>query len=319
MEINELRERQGWSLEKKIDHSLGVIEDFHAQLDGRVAVSFSGGKDSTVLYWLARKLFPDIKGVFCNTGNEYPDIVKFVRKMRDGGGWNVDIIYPEMKPSEVISGYGFPLISKETSQRIWYTKHKPDSCVAKIGRGEIGNGKFRIPKKYMYLVDSDYDVTPKCCDILKKKPFDKYRKEHGVNFMVGTMASESMNRTTAYLRQGSCNHYDWGDMRRTKSLPLSIWLEEDIWECIRRYDIPIADIYGKGVDRTGCMFCGFGCQFKDDTRLKVIHDMYPKFYDMCMGYTNNGVTYKDAMREFLGVNGLYLPDESPKSDELVLF
>ena len=145
--------------------------------------------------------------------------------------------------------------------------------------------------------------------MLKKHPFDLYRKEHGVNFYIGTMASESMNRTTSYLRQGSCNHYDWGDMRRTKSMPLSIWLEEDIWECIRRYDIPIADIYGKGVDRTGCMFCSFGAQFKDDTRLKTIYEMYPKFYEMCMGYENNGVTYREALRKFLGVNGLYLPDE----------
>lgn len=309
MEISELRERQGWSLEKKIDHSLGVIEDFYAQLDGKVAVSFSGGKDSTVLLWLARRVFPDIKGVFCNTGNEYPDIVKFVRKIEvEWGG--IDIIYPELKPKEVISTYGFPLISKETSQRIWYAKHKPDSCVAKIGRGEIGGGKYTtIPKRYLYLIDAEYDVTPKCCYMLKKRPFDLYRKEHGVNFYIGTMASESMSRTASYLRQGSCNHYDWGDMRRTKSMPLSIWLEEDIWECIRRYDIPISEIYGKGVDRTGCMFCAFGAQFKDDTRLKTIYEMYPKFYEMCMGYKNNGVTYREALRKFLGVNGLYLPDE----------
>ena len=141
MEISELRERQGWSLGKKIDHSLGVIEDFHARLGGKVAVSFSGGKDSTVLLWLARKVFPDMKGVFCNTGNEYPDIVKFVRGMKEREG-NIDIIYPSMKPKEVISTYGFPLISKETSQRIWYAKHKPDSQVAKIGRGEIGGGQI---------------------------------------------------------------------------------------------------------------------------------------------------------------------------------
>lgn len=45
-------------------------------------VSFSGGKDSTVLYWLTRKIYPNIKAVFCNTGNEYPDIVKFVNNLK---------------------------------------------------------------------------------------------------------------------------------------------------------------------------------------------------------------------------------------------
>ena len=66
----ELKERQDWSLEKKIDHSLGAIEQFYQRLDGKVYIGFSGGKDSTVLLWLARKLYPDIKAMFVNTGNE---------------------------------------------------------------------------------------------------------------------------------------------------------------------------------------------------------------------------------------------------------
>ena len=86
MDIKELKERQAWTLDQKIDHSLGAIDQFYQRLDGKVYVSFSGGKDSTVLYWLARKIYPDIKGVFWNTGNEYPDIVRFVNKTKNGGG-----------------------------------------------------------------------------------------------------------------------------------------------------------------------------------------------------------------------------------------
>ena len=85
MDIKELAERQAWTLAQKIDHSLGAIDQFYQRLDGKVYVSFSGGKDSTVLYWLARKIYPDIKAVFCNTGNEYPDIVKFVNNIKLGG------------------------------------------------------------------------------------------------------------------------------------------------------------------------------------------------------------------------------------------
>lgn len=65
------------------------------------------------------------------------------------------------------------------------------------------------------------------------------------------------------------------------------------------------------------MFCGYGCQFKDDNRLKLVFDNYPKFYNMFMNYTNNGVTYREALRKVLAVNGLYLPDEKPT--ELKLF
>ena len=85
MNIQELKERQSWTLAQKIDHSLGAIDQFYQRLNGKVYVSFSGGKDSTVLYWLARKIYPDIKAVFCNTGNEYPDIVKFVNNIKIGG------------------------------------------------------------------------------------------------------------------------------------------------------------------------------------------------------------------------------------------
>ena len=87
MTLQELRERQRWTLEQKIDHSLGTIEAFVNRMGGidRVYVSFSGGKDSTVLFHLARRLYPNILGVFCNTGNEYPDIIRFVRQMQSDG------------------------------------------------------------------------------------------------------------------------------------------------------------------------------------------------------------------------------------------
>ena len=112
MTLEELRERQSWSLDQKIDHSLGVIEQFYTRLNGNVYISFSGGKDSTVLLWLARKIYPNIKAVFCNTGNEYPDVVRFVRNMKERGE-NVEIIYPKMTSKEVFKKFGFPLIGKE--------------------------------------------------------------------------------------------------------------------------------------------------------------------------------------------------------------
>ena len=105
MTTKELIERQNWSLQQKIDHSLGAIDQFYSRLDGKVYVSFSGGKDSTVLLDLCRIIDPNIKAVFCNTGNEYPDIVKFVRKLKDTDGYNIEIIRPSITPKEVIASY----------------------------------------------------------------------------------------------------------------------------------------------------------------------------------------------------------------------
>ena len=122
-----------------------------------------------------------------------------------------------------------------------------------------------------------------------------------------------MLRETDYLRVGQCNKFDQG---HEKSKPLSIWMEEDIWQFIRENNIEIAEIYAKGVDRTGCVGCGFGAQMKDDRRLETFYRLYPKYYNMVLNFENNGVTYRQALREMLAVNGLWLPDENP---QLTLF
>lgn len=92
-----LRERQAWPLEQKIDHTVGAIDAFLAycrEHDRTPYVSFSGGLDSTVLLHLARRVFgADIKGVFCSTGNEFPEVVRFVRHTP-----NVEIIHPALTP-----------------------------------------------------------------------------------------------------------------------------------------------------------------------------------------------------------------------------
>lgn len=307
MTIQELRERQSWSLEQKIDHSLGTIEAFVNRMGGidKVYVSFSGGKDSTVLFHLARRLYPDILGVFCSTGNEYPEIIKFVRQTQAEGA-NIQIIRPKLTPRQVWEKYGFPLVGKEMAKYIHDVRVNPNSKVSQIRLNR--DSKFRISDKWMYLISEPYEVHDICCSKLKKEPFHRFGKESGRYPILGVMASESKLRESDYLRNGNCNYFD---NNNPKSQPLSIWLEQDIWDYIAKFNVPIAEIYHKGAKRTGCMGCGFGAQFKDDNRFALLHEIHPKCYDMVMNYTNNGVTFREALRKVLAVNGLYLPDEQP--------
>lgn len=122
------------------------------------------------------------------------------------------------------------------------------------------------------------------------------------------MAAESMLRTAQYLRAGQCNVFN--DNGRTVSRPLSIWLDTDIWAYIDKYNLPISEIYSKGAYRTGCVGCGFGCQFADDNRFELLYNTHPKLYEMIMNYTNNGVSYREALRKMLAVDGRSLPDET---------
>ena len=305
MDTKELQVRQRWTLNQKIDHSLYVIESFISHFGGGVYVSFSGGKDSTVLLDLCRRVKPDVMAVFCNTGNEFPDIVQFVRG-KVAGGENVRIIRPAMNPRMVIEKYGFPIHSKELARKIYYARKKSPWAVNCLNKA---NSKYALKPKFQYLMKTRYDISDFCCRELKKNPFARFEKETGLHPIIGTMAGESLMRQTQYIRRGGGNTFENG---KIESTPLAIWTESDVWQYIRENDIKIADIYAKGAKRTGCMFCGYGCHLANEkNRFRLILDIYPKWYYHFMEYQNNGVTYREALRDILKVNNMYLPDEDP--------
>lgn len=73
----DLKILQGLDLELKEEISKRRIEDWYEEFDGDVYVSFSGGKDSRVLLHLVRSMYPDVPGVFADTGLEYPELREF--------------------------------------------------------------------------------------------------------------------------------------------------------------------------------------------------------------------------------------------------
>lgn len=116
--IQELQMRQRLPLEAKVAMSKTRIREWIEKfgIDG-VYVSFSGGKDSTVLLNLVREDYPDAKAVFVDTGLEYPEIREFVRTFE-----NVDIVRPKMNFRQVIDNFGYPFISKEVSKTVYYAR-----------------------------------------------------------------------------------------------------------------------------------------------------------------------------------------------------
>lgn len=66
-------------LEIKIEKTKQRIIEWYEHYQGQVYISFSGGKDSTVLLHLARAIYKDIEAVFVDTGLEYDQIRDFVK------------------------------------------------------------------------------------------------------------------------------------------------------------------------------------------------------------------------------------------------
>lgn len=302
MTIQELQARQGWTLSQKIDHTVGAIEAFISHTGKVPYVSFSGGRDSTVLLDIARRFVDrDIRAVYCNTGNEWPEIVRFVRQTE-----NVKIIRPEMTVRQVLDKYGFPLISKEQAKGIREAKYTKSEALLDKRLNGSRNSKYKsgkISDCWQFLIKAEFDVSEKCCDCLKKRPFHKYEKETGEVPILGIMAEESDLRKSQYIRRGGCNSFEG----RLASFPVSIWTGKDSCEYLSKYKVPYSPIYDiPGVGQTGCMFCGFGAHLERGfSRFGLLNELHPKAYQLFMNYTNNGVTYREALRRV----GVELPDE----------
>ena len=292
-----LKELQALSLERKIGITVARIIEWYSHYDGKVYISFSGGKDSTVLLNIARKIYPDIEAVYVDTGLEYPEIKEFVKSFE-----NVRIIRPERSFRSIVEEYGYPVISKEVSECVEQAKislitGKYTYRLEKLnGTARDKQGRlslYNIPK-YKPLLDVDFDLTARYCSIMKKRPLHKVSKE--LKPITAQMASESRLRTTKWLQNG-CNSFN---STNPISNPMSFWLEQDVLEYIKTFNLPIAKPYGEiveadgqkslidykcklcttGCERTGCLFCGFGLhREKGKTRFQQLKETHPKLYN----------------------------------------
>ena len=359
-----------------------------------VYVSFSGGKDSTVLLDIVRNRcgYKEVPAVFVDTGLEYPEIREFVKTFE-----NVTWLKPKLTFKQTIEKYGYPFISKEVSECVQGAKryltsilkeqksltdrqtertHTSMTSYADLAsmlnptRGgqttsienfeelaslaSQGNARLKMMMgvypnrsggteregksaysqvKYQFFLDAPFEISYRCCSVMKKEPLHKYHKETGRNPITGQMASESRLRTQKWIQNG-CNGYD---LKIPTSNPMAFWTEQDVLLYIKENNIPICEVYGEivedtsgtnevegqltisdiegfedmelfdakrlplkttGCSRTGCMFCGFGCHLEKpgEGRFERMKETHPKQYDYIMrSKEQGGLNYKEII------------------------
>ena len=316
---DDLKAMQAWSLERKIMITQTRIIEWYQHYKGQVYVSFSGGKDSTVLLDLARRIYPDIEAVFVDTGLEYPELREFVKTVD-----NVTWLKPSMNFRKVIEAYGYPLGSKHIAQVIEdFRKHsnyvpgmKKDDIeiegyTKKYMPNEYGGvypvkTKFAIPKKLTAaILENDIKISNRCCTVMKKKPLAEYQRRIKKLPIIATMAEESLRREMGWRKSG-CNVFTGA---RTISKPMSFWTGQDVLQYLKEFEIPYASVYGEikqdesgkyyttGCDRTGCIFCGFACHNeKEPNRFQRLKQTHPKLWEYCMKpWEQGGLGMKEVL------------------------
>lgn len=295
-----LRQRQSLPLRMLKQMSIRRIVAWREYWQGQgkdVYVSL-GGKDSHALLNLVRTVYPDVPGVFVDTGLEYPEVRELNQRTP-----NVIILKPKLSFAQVVEIYGWPVVSKKMAQYIHEIQNpteKNKNTVRLRTTGYRANGTFspmsKISDKWLYLKDAPFKISNACCHIMKVNPLRKFAKESNLVPIIGTTSDESGAREHNFIRYGCLAFSN----KYPVATPIIFWTEQHVLEYLRENNIEVASCYGEqvqrtgrkwvftGVQRTGCMPCGFGAHLEPrPNRFERMEQTHPNMHKYIM-YGLNG-------------------------------
>lgn len=247
-------------------------------LEDNAYISFSGGKDSTVLHYLIDLAIPEnkIPRVYINTGIEYKKIVEFVERERERDS-RILIIKPEQNIKATLERYGYPFKSKEHSQKVSYYQN---SGLCKTVKDYIGAGNknnFLCPNnlKYNFTKDFNIKVSDKCCHKMKKDPAKKWAAENKKSITITGM------RATEGGIRNRINCAVFNDATLKKFHPLAPLDDDFIKWFVENQNIKLCDLYYPpfNFERTGCKGCPFSLDL--ERQLEIMSYYLPEERKQC--------------------------------------
>ena len=83
----------------------------------------------------------------------------------------------------------------------WFTNNKENPIQANIPDDNVS---IFSQEQYKFFLDAPFEISNKCCNIMKKNPAHSYYKQTGRCPITATMADESRLRKQKWLQNG-CN------------------------------------------------------------------------------------------------------------------
>lgn len=291
-------------LELAIEDALFRIRREYERTNGQIYLSFSGGKDSTVLAHLIKmaELPTAIPFVFANTGIELDATLRFVKEFDYP---NVVVVKPKKPFAQILKDHGKPALSKLKSDMLYTYQNHIDNPFEtarsrqlitgqreKNGQVVDGQASQKLANKHMHFLhpDTEFKVANKCCHYLKKEPFKYFEEENNMmGSFNGVRVAEGGTRALMYkscvqVKQKKGKEFYF-------SMPIIDWSDEVIEAFIQKYGIKLSDAYEVyGMNRTGCMGCPFGKNIQGE--LRVLYDYEPNKYKAILHWLKDVYMYQ---------------------------
>lgn len=233
-------------------------------LENNAYISFSGGKDSTILHYLIDMALPNnrIPRVFINTGIEYNYIVDFVKELASKDDRFI-ILKPSQAIKPMLERVGYPFKSKLHSHLLSIYNNSGLTNAVKKYLGEIeGNIKFICPNilKYQFTKDFNIKCSEKCCTKLKKDPMKKWQKENNRSIVLTGMRKEeggAREKLTCIITDKQ--------NKLVKFHPLIVVNDDFENWFINKYNIELCKLYREPFNfkRTGCVGCPYSLDLQE--------------------------------------------------------
>lgn len=210
-------------LKKKVLYSQEIISK-GLKHSKNPTVSWSGGKDSTIILHLILKFEPDIPVLFVDTGCLFPETEQYVDELT--ALWKINLIRLKSEKHDfnsITQKYGFPIFSKNISSNV-------ERAI------RTGNIRRQLSAFERFLVEHKAKISAKCSQHLLENPCKLREKELDCDLkFIGLRALESRARVRLWADYGEIypvKDYYGKSKPIIKCNPLALWSEKNVWDYI---------------------------------------------------------------------------------------